>query len=553
MKPKDYPTTQLIQRLLAVMKHLLPYIGIAVLFAVFGFVVTVFIPSYLVRLIFGALSGKGLSLSSLAVLCLLALTRGIFRYGEHYFGHFVAFHSLFDLRKLLYRKLRLLAPAKLDNKDSGHLLKMIAEDIEALEIFFAHTLAPICTGILTAILAFCYFSNFYWGFGLLALMSYLILGVGLPYQFAKNLQQLLQTQEQARTVYLSTFLESLKAMRDLVQFRRSKERFSHLMTESRQVNRLERQVAKEQFLQQTLTFLLVGLSLTTFSLLGFLLIGKGQMTVEAVTLAFVGFTSSFAPFLELGRLPLGFKRAMNAARHLFTLLDEAEPSSSGQDLLVAMDNVALKGVDFQYEHREQVIFNNFSATFKAGKMIGLTGASGSGKSTLMKLIMRWYDRQGGQIALTGQEIKGIDRRHLQGSIAYVPQVAQLFHQSLRENLLLGRNGIRDEEIWNLAERCYMKERLKSLPDGLDTLLDARVTFSAGERQRLELMRALLKKATAYIFDEPTSNLDALNEATFLSIVKKECQGLVFVISHRQSTINFCDERYELTFSQLRKK
>lgn len=553
METKDYPTGVLIKRLLGVMKHLLPYIAVAVLFAVLGFVVTVAIPSYLIWLGFSALAGQMPSWWHLLALVILALARGAFRYGEHYFGHFVAFHSLADLRKLIFAKLRRLAPAKLDGQDSGHLLKMIGEDIEALEIFFAHTIAPICTGSITAVLALVYFGSIHWGFAVIALVTYILLAVVLPNQFAKNLQPHLTEQNQARTSYMSAFLESLKAMKDLVQFGRSQECFRQLTSQSQEVNHLERKVAQEQFLQQALTFLVVGLSLTAFALWGMYEVAAQGLTVVQATIALAGFSSSFAPFLELGRLPLGFKRAMNAGRHVFTLLDEPELAQTGESLPVQLDEVTITGLNFHYDKREQEIFKDFSAHFQAGKIIGLVGASGSGKSTLMKLIMRWYDGQAGQISLTGQDVKGIDRRHLQGSIAYVPQIAQLFHQSLRENLQLGRTDVSDEEIWDLAERCHMKERLERLPEGLDTVIDGEADFSAGERQRLELMRALLKQADAYIFDEPTSNLDALNEAAFLSIVREECKGLVFLISHRQSTVNFADEVYELTPSQVRKR
>lgn len=551
METKTYPTGVLIKRLLAVMKHLLPYIGVAVLFAVLGFVVTVGIPTYLIWLAFAALAGQTLSWWHLVALIGLALARGAFRYGEHYFGHFVAFHSLADLRKLIFGKLRRLAPGKLDRQDSGHLLKMIGEDIEALEIFFAHTLAPICTGVITAVLALLYFGGIQWGFALIAGVTYLLLAVVLPKRFAGKLEPHLKAQNKARTSYMSDFLESLKAMGDLVQFGRSDQRFQELTQQSQEVNRLERQVAKEQFGQQALTFLVVGLSLSGFALWGMYLAVRGLLPFELVVLALVGFSSSFAPFLELGRLPLGFKRAMNAGRHVFTLLDEAEPVQSGEVLPVSMDKIAITGLDFAYDSREQAIFKDLSAQFEKGKIIGLVGASGSGKSTLMKLIMRWYDYQAGQIALTGQAVTDIDRRHLQGSIAYVPQVAQLFHQSLRENLLLGRTGVSDAEIWELAERCHLKDRLEAMPEGLDTVIDGAADFSAGERQRLELMRALLKQADAYIFDEPTSHLDALNEAAFLAIVREECQGMVFLITHRLSTVTVADQVFELADGQLR--
>ncbi|MCF1283782.1 ABC transporter ATP-binding protein [Streptococcus sinensis] len=549
---RTYPTREILARLLQVMRHLLPFIGLAVLFAVLGFVTTLAIPSLLIILGFFALKNQAPSAWYVLLLIGLALARGLFRYGEHYFGHYVAFHSLADLRKLIFAKLRRLAPAKLDRQDSGKLLKMIGEDIEALEIFFAHTLAPICTGILSALLIAIYFTGFSPWFTLIALATYLLLAVALPRKFALDLENFLQEQHQRRTSYISFFLESLKAMGDLVQFGKVQERFEILSQKSQQVNQLERQIAQKQFLQQALTFLVVGMAVMLFALTAFYQIQKGQLLLEKAVLALVAFSSSFAPFLELGRLPLGFKRAMNAGSNVFGLLDEKEPIQTGQASTVSLEQISVEDIHFAYDNRNVPIFEQLSAHFEKGKIIGLVGSSGCGKSTLMKLLMRWYDPQAGRIVFTGQDSRDIDRQHLQASFAYVPQTAQLFHQSLRENLLLGKSGISDEAIWDLAAKCRLKERLEILPEGLDTIVDGERDFSAGERQRLELMRALLKKAACYIFDEPTSNLDSLNEAAFFSIVKEECQGMVFLISHRLSTVAFADEVYELTPSQLKR-
>lgn len=549
---KRYTTRVILSRFFQVMNHLLPFIALAVFFAVLGFVTTVAIPTLVIVLGFHALNGQQPAWWSLILLIGLALARGAFRYGEHYFGHFVAFHSLADLRKLIFAKLRRLAPAKLDRQDSGKLLKMIGEDIEALEIFFAHTIAPICTGFLTAFLMGMYFAHFSFWFALVALVTYGILAIILPRMFALSLQDILQKQSQERSNYVSFFLESLKAMSDLSQFGKSHERFAELTGRSQNVNQLERKVAQKQYLQQTVTFLVVGLSLTSVALLVFYQVENHQLSWQEAVLVLVAFSSSFAPFLELGRLPLGFKRAMNAGRTIFALLDEVEPVQTGQEIAVTLDDILIENMDFAYDNRQQKLFNNFSAHLKKGKIIGLIGKSGSGKSTLMKLIMRWYDSNAGSVFLTGVDSREVNRQHLQASFAYVPQIAQLFHQSLRENLLLGRNDISDESIWKLAERCRLKECLERLPDGLDTIIDGERDFSAGERQRLELMRALLKKADCYIFDEPTSNLDSLNEAAFLSIVKEECQGMIFMISHRPSTVAFVDEIYELDASQLKR-
>ncbi|KXT84808.1 putative ABC transporter ATP-binding protein [Streptococcus sp. DD11] len=549
---QTYSTRLILSRLFRLMRHLLPFIGLAVFFALLGFVTTAAIPSLLIQLGFTVLAGQPLTVWPLLFLISLAFARGLFRYGEHYFGHFVAFHSLADLRKLTFAKLRRLAPAKLDRQDSGRLLKIIAEDIEALEVFFAHTIAPVCTGILSALLMALGLAVLSPWLALTALLAYLLLAAVLPRYFARQLQAGMEEQHRVRSAYLSFFLESLKAMGDLAQLGKTQARFARLTEQSQAVNRLELQTAQKQFLQQAWSFLVLGLSLTVFALLALLQAERGELEVQTAVLALAAFSSSFAPFLELGRLPLGFKRAMNAGRNVFALLDEAEPELTGSEQAVLLDDVLIENLTFAYEGRERSVFTDLSARFDKGKIIGLLGASGSGKSTLMKLIMRWYDAQTGHISFSGKDSRDSSRQHLQAFFAYVPQTAQLFHQSLRENLLLGRTDISDADIWELAERCRLKERLEKLPQGLDTVIDGEADFSAGECQRLELVRALLKDADCYIFDEPTSNLDSLNEAAFLAIVKEECRGMVFLISHRPSTVALADEIYELEASHIKR-
>lgn len=553
MGKESYPTGVLIPRLLRSMHHLLPRIGLAVFFAVMGQVTTVGIPVLLIHLAMKALEGEMVSPLLLGVFILLAFLRGAFRYGEHYFGHYVAFHTLAAYRRLIFAKLRALAPAKLDRQDSGALLKMIGEDIEALEVFFAHTIAPICTGILVASLLGIYFGLSSWVLAVLALVTYSILAIWIPMCFAQKLQPLLQEQNKKRKVYVSSFIESLKSMKDLLQFQQTDQRLEELNVQSKEVNQLERWVAQTNFMQYAVSFLVVGLSIMGFALVSLDLIAKEHLSIGVGLSLVVAFSSSFAPFLELSRLPLGFKRAMNAGRNIFELLDEKEAEKSGQKLDIAVVDIAIKDLDFAYEGREMGVYRQLSAHFPQTGIIGLVGSSGAGKSTLMKLIMRWYDWQTGEILLSGKDSREIDRRYLQGYFAYVPQVPQIFHQTIRENLVLGRTDISDEMILELADKCQMKERILESPLGLDTVVASANDFSAGEGQRLELMRALLKQADCYIFDEPTSNLDSLNEARFIQLVKEHCKGMVFLISHRASTMACADHLYRLEEGQLFKE
>lgn len=545
MDKERYPTRIVIPRLIKTMQYLLPYIGLAVFFAVMGFATTVGIPILLLQLAGQALErGEAPSGLFFLVLVLLGFLRGLFRYGEHYFGHYVAFHSLAAFRKMVFAKLRALAPGKLDRQDSGSLLKMIGEDIEALEIFFAHTLAPIATGLLVALLMVGAFSAYSWDLAMLALVTYILLALVLPQQFAKRLTPILQAQNQERKTYVASFLQGLKAVKDLLQFQQIEAYTQTLQAASQRVNARERQVAQTNFMQQAYSFAVIGLGMTFFAWRTLMLVQLERLSLFVGLSLVVAFSSSFAPFLELSRLPLGFKRAINAGRNIFALLDEPERERAGKPLLETIDEVGICNLQFAYADGENLVYDGLSVDFAKGGIIGIVGPSGAGKSTLMKLIMRWYDWQAGSIRLNKYDSQTLHPSYLQAHFAYVPQIPQIFKQTIRENLVLGRSDISDEDILVLAEKCQMKDRILEAEAGLDTLVDA-TNFSAGEAQRLELMRALLKRADCYIFDEPTSHLDSLNEALFLQLIKQECQGLIFLISHRPSTLVCADRIYRV--------
>ncbi|MGS7120366.1 amino acid ABC transporter ATP-binding/permease protein [Streptococcus pyogenes] len=543
MAKPNRSTLSLVWRLLTLMKTLLPWIILAVGFAVMGFVITVSIPTGIAYLGLLAIRQEVIPILALYLLIALAFLRGFVRYGEHYFGHFVAFHSLAAFRNLIFKKLRALSPACLDSQDSGYLLKMIGEDIEALEVFFAHTIAPICTAILSAGLMFWYFCQSSWQLALLALATYACLAIVIPIYFANILQVLLKSQNEGRKDYLSYFLESLRSVKDLLQFQVLDEQFERLIKKSNHVNALDRNVAQAQFLQMALTFFWLGLMILAFSYMVFDGICHDSLSFDKGLLTFIAFTASFSPFLELGRLPLGFKRAMNAARNIFDLLDENVIVDEGTKQIDRLRSVSFEDLSFAYPKRQELVFKDLSVTFQEKGIIGIKGESGSGKSTLVKLIMKWYNWKTGDIFLNDRNSCLLNAAKLQDTIAYVPQTAQLFQQSIRENLTFGRQDISDESIWNLAEACGMKDRLLACKEGLDTIIKSPSDFSAGEGQRLELMRALLKDASCYIFDEPTSNLDSLNEAILLDLIKTHCQGLVFLISHRASTLACADHLF----------
>ncbi|WP_281703914.1 ABC transporter ATP-binding protein [Parvimonas micra] len=538
---------KLIIRLINFMKKLLPVILLAVFFAVFGFLITVYIPARIISLGFDALNGEKIKIISLIVLVIFAISRGLFRYGEHYFGHFVAFNVLADFRREIFSKLRRLAPSKLDSQDSGALLKLIGEDVEALEVFFAHTLAPITTGTIVSIILIIYYLKYNILLALIAVIVYFTLAVIIPNIFSNKLKPHLEIQQKYRKSYTSYFLESLRGMKDLLQLGVEKERFENLTKESRIVNKKERNVAKLNFLQFSFSFLTIGFGVLTFAFAEFILVNKNIIGIKDAVITLVVFSSSFAPFLELSRLPLGLGRALQAAKQTFSLLDENEPiGNDGSKEIEKLNEIKFENVDFSYPNRDKNIFENLNLHFEDKKIVGLVGESGSGKSTLMKMVMKWYMAKSGKIFLNDEDILDIDSRKLQEKIAYIPQFPQIFSQTIRENLVLGNEKITDEEILEIAEKCRLKDKILSTENGLDTKINSeKVIFSSGEMQRLELMRALLKRADVYIFDEPTSNLDTLNESIILNLIKENCKGMVFLISHRMSTVSFSDVVYRV--------
>ncbi|WBB32100.1 ABC transporter ATP-binding protein [Parvimonas micra] len=538
---------RLVARLINFMRKLLPVILLAVFFAVFGFLITVYIPAKIISLGFDAVNGEKVKIISLIILVVLAISRGLFRYGEHYFGHYVAFKVLADFRREIFSKLRRLAPSKLDSQDSGALLKLIGEDVEALEVFFAHTLAPITTGTIVSIILIIYYLQYNILLALIAVIVYFTLAVIIPNIFSNKLKPHLEVQQKYRKSYTSYFLESLRGMKDLLQLGVEKERFKNLSKESRIVNKKERNVAKLNFLQFSYSFLTIGFGVLAFAFVDFILVNKNVISVKDAVITLVVFSSSFAPFLELSRLPLGLGRALQAAKQTFSLLDENEPvGNDGSKEIEKINEIKFENVDFSYPKRDKMIFENLNLHFEDEKIVGLVGESGSGKSTLMKIVMKWYMAKSGKISLNEEDILEIDSRKLQEKIAYIPQFPQIFSQTIRENLVLGNDKITDEEIIEIAEKCRLKDVILSTENGLDTKINSeKVIFSSGEMQRLELMRALLKRADVYIFDEPTSNLDTLNESIILNLIKENCKGMVFLISHRMSTVSFSDVVYRV--------
>lgn len=539
---KQDSTFKIIVKLISFMKHLTAQLIMAIVFAVAGFIVTVAIP-YIIS--FTALYRK-INLNVLIVLIILALLRGLFRYGEHYFGHYVAFRVLADYRKTIFRKLRNLAPSLLDGQNSGQLLKMIGEDIEALEVFFAHTLAPITTASISFVIMAIFFFNINYLLMTIVLITYVFLALIFPILFAKKLDLILKQNSITRNKYMNLFLESLSGSKELMQFNQSENYFNKINQASEFVYQNEKRITMLNGIQNAVTFSFIGLMLCIYTYSSYILIIKSLLDFNVAVLSLVVFVSSFAPFLELSRLPLGLKKSLTAAREIFNLLDLQENIYQDKVLSLKIEDIKVSNLSFSYPKRNELILEELDFNLDAKKIVGIIGESGSGKSTLVKLLMKWYMQRQGKIVIDSIDIEDLNAYHHGKNFVYIPQNPVFFAISIRENLRLYNKDINDQMIMEALDKCNIKERVLELKDGLDTVFKYGIKmFSDGELQRLELARAFLKNANCYIFDEPTSNLDSLNEAIFIDIVKKHCDKMVFLISHRLSTVMFADEIYEV--------
>lgn len=476
----------------------------------------------------------------------LALVGGFARFGEQYLGHLVAFKLLSRFRNQVYQKIITLAPAKLDHKRSSDLLKLIAQDIEQIEIFYAHTLSPIVIAVLVSILQVWLFWRVAPSLGLIALLAYLTIGGLLPLWQQRRMQQPALAFGQADQRHQRLASETVHGKFELQQYQAITQQRAKLDQATTAYWQANRQKTIRQDQQAGLMQLI---------LVGYLFIFGLVVVLQQLPLMWLLlFPFTFGRVLALATLPGSLSGGLLAAQHLFDLLDET-PAVAAQLTGVPLTTVQqghFDQVTFQYPTRpDQMILNALNFQFKAGQRIGIIGTSGEGKSTIVKLLMRWYAPTAGQLTLNQAGIETYQLTTIRKTMNYVPQMAQIFSGSLRENLTLRKANFTDQQLWTVLDWVHLTEFVQGLPHQLDTTIGADTeNLSAGEMQRLELARALLHPSDVLILDEPTSNLDVLNEAMILAAVKQHYVGTVLIVTHRQSTLAICDQVYRLQNGQL---
>ena len=490
----------------------------------------------------------------ITVMIVIAVLRGILHYVEQYGNHFIAFKLLAIIRHKVFAALRKLCPAKLEGRDKGNLISIITTDIELLEVFYAHTISPIAIATLTSIIMVIFIGRYHWLAGVLALAAYLIVGVAIPMWNGKRGSQ---KGMEFRTNFgeLNSFvLDSLRGLDETIQYGQGEKRKEQMSERSKNLAGMQESLSKMEGSQRSFTNMVILLASFGMLALTIWLYAKGEMEFEGILTCTIAMMGSFGPVVALSSLSNNLNQTLASGERVLSLLEETPlveeipgdvETSGAESMEHGFTGAEAENVTFAYG--EEVILDNYSLKLQPGKITGIHGASGSGKSTLLKLLMRFWDVQDGSVSVDGTDVRKIPTKHLRDMESYVTQETHLFHDSIANNIAIAKPGASREEIMEAAKKASIHDFIMTLPKGYDTEVgELGDTLSGGEKQRIGIARAFLHECPLILLDEPTSNLDSLNEGIILKSLKESAEKkTVVLVSHRVSTMNVADVVYEM--------
>ena len=493
----------------------------------------------------------------ITVMIVIAVLRGILHYVEQYCNHFIAFKLLAIIRHKVFAALRKLCPAKLEGRDKGNLISIITTDIELLEVFYAHTISPIAIATLTSIIMVIFIGRYHWLAGVIALVAYLIVGVVIPMWNGKRGSQ---KGMEFRTNFgeLNSFvLDSLRGLYETIQYGQGEKRKEQMSEHSKNLAGMQESLSKMEGSQRSFTNMVILLASFGMLALTIWLYAKGEMGFEGILTCTIAMMGSFGPVVALSSLSNNLNQTLASGERVLSLLEETplvEEIPGDVDTEESTDHTftgaKAENVTFAYKVSEtetDTILDHYSLTLQPGQITGIHGASGSGKSTLLKLLMRFWDVQEGSVSVDGADVRKIPTKHLRDMESYVTQETHLFHDSIANNIAIAKPGATREEIMEAAKKASIHDFIMTLPKGYDTEVgELGDTLSGGEKQRIGIARAFLHDAEMILLDEPTSNLDSLNEGIILKSLKESAEKkTVVLVSHRVSTMNVADVVYEM--------
>lgn len=484
--------------------------------------------------------------SLLILLPVLAVLRGVLHYAEQYCNHFIAFKLLAIIRHKVFSALRRLCPAKLEGRDKGNLISIITTDVELLEVFYAHTVSPIAIAGVISLLMVMFIGNFHIYAGILALAAYAIVGVWIPIQNgrrggAKGMEF------RTRFGELNSFvLDSLRGIDETIQYGQGDKRKKQMNQHSIELGKLRKDLSRMEATQWSVTNMVILLFSLGMLFLMLYLYTVQRVEFDAVLICTISMMGSFGPVLALSNLSNNLNQTLASAERVLSILEEEPQVMEVMD----RDTVDFQGAEcdnITFAYDQETILKDYSIRFQRGKIVGIHGASGSGKSTLLKLLMRFWDVGKGVVEISGKDVRKINTTNLRDMESYVTQETYLFHDSIANNIAVGKPDASREEIIEAAKKASVHEFINSLPKGYDTQVgELGDTLSGGERQRIGIARALIHESDLLLLDEPTSNLDSLNEGIILKTLKEiGNEKTVVLVSHRASTMNLADVVYEM--------
>lgn len=589
-------------KLIGLVKPLFPIMMAAILLGTLGYLCAIFLTIFAGQGILSGLkelfdivaakNGNGVWIAHLTgvkalfvCMIVMAVLRGVLHYIEQYCNHFIAFKLLAIIRHKVFASLRRLCPAKLEGRDKGNLISIITTDIELLEVFYAHTISPIAIAILTSTFMTIFIGRYQVWAGVLAAGSYLVVGCLIPIWNGRRGSKNGMEYRNAFGEMNSFVLDSLRGLDETIRYHQGSRRGNELSERSKELGKKQRKLSHLEGVQRSLTNLVI--LLFSFGML-FLCLSfyqKGTISLAGVIICTISMMGSFGPVVALSGLSNNLNQTLASGERVLRILEEepiveevpegemperealeAEQSeeetperkrmtgkvsreTAGKENL-RFTGASMEHVTFSYE--DEVILSDYSIDLELGKIIGIHGASGSGKSTMLKLLMRFWDVQQGSVNINGKNIKKLPTTTLRKLEGYMTQETHLFHDSIANNIAIGKVGASREEIMEAAKKASIHEFIMTLPDGYDTQVgELGETLSGGERQRIGIARAFLHDAPLLLLDEPTSNLDSLNEGIILKSLKESAEEkTVVLVSHRESTMQVADVIFKMNQGRL---
>ena len=479
----------------------------------------------------------------LTALIVLAVARGILRYLEQMSGHYIAFKLLALLRDKVFSALRRLAFVKLQDKQSGQLLSLVTNDIELLEVFYAHTIAPIAIAFLTSGILLAVFAHISWWFVLVAFLAYVTVGIILPIVTTQMAREDGRKYRDLVGEMNDFFLDSIRGMKEIQLFGNEEKRLQEIHQRSEKIDQAFLKIKQQEGNVRSFTEIAVSFFNIVILLVGLTLFAYDYIDFAGLLIGVILLMSSYGPVIALSNLSNNLLQTLASGERVLALLAEQPELKDVENGVNITDVQQINVENVSFAYADEQILSDVHLQLNKGEILGIHGRSGSGKSTLLKLIMRFYDPQQGRICINDTDLKNINTVNLRDNIAYITQQTYIFNETVYENIVLANRKATKEQVIEAAKKASIHEFIMSLPEGYDTkITEMGSNLSDGEKQRIGIARAFLHNAPIILLDEPTSNLDSLNEAMILkSLLNVKAEKLIILVSHRQSTMAICDQ------------